>query len=261
MHNYIILSLLLISCKEAKYQIVEEVIPIDIKIDLINKLTTNNNQFFPTEPQINIEDLPIECSKEMNRIDGLYCTDLRHKCSKKIDNKRCKLFDKEATICKGKELKLSFCMDREEYTTSKSKIPVHNVTWTTAFNTCKYLGKRLCTEYEWNLACEGPERTPYSYGWERDSKICNIDILKVGRVGHLIDHTKSIDEFPDCKSQYGIHGINGNVDEWIVKSKKYSQPILSGGWWGPVRNACRPKTTEHGKSYQDVQTGIRCCSD
>ena len=39
---------------------------------------------------------------------------------------------------------------------------------------CQAQGKRLCTEREWNFACEGEEMRPYPYGWSREPK-CNQD--------------------------------------------------------------------------------------
>jgi sulfatase modifying factor 1 len=257
--QYILLSsILLITCNShTKTKIIQEIQPITIEVEL-------NKPVSFTIPQVNVKDLPLECGNGMVRIEGLYCTDLRQKCIKKLDKKRCKEFDKSATICKGKELKLSFCMDKEEYTDSDSDIPVHNITFVQAENLCKAEGKRLCKENEWNLACEGNERSPISYGWERHSELCNIDIVKnLGRVGHLVDHARSINDFPGCISSYGIHNLNGNVDEWILRpggSGMY-KGMLSGGWWAGVRAACRPKTTEHYNLYADIQTGTRCCTD
>jgi hypothetical protein len=36
---------------------------------------------------------------------------------------------------------------------------------------------------------------------------------------------------------------------------------LKGGYWGPVRDRCRPMTTIHGESFSFYQIGFRCCSD
>lgn len=218
------------------------------------------------EKIINIDDLPLEesiCPADMKYVIGEYCTNLRHKCLEKMDRKRCIKYDNKPT-CLGKEINLSFCMDEEEYTKSNKTIPVHNVDWTKADNLCKNEGKRLCNNQEWALACEGPERLAYSYGWERNSDICNIDIHKnLGRVGNLVDHTCPITEFKQCISPFGVHNMNGNVTEWVqrVGGKKPWRSGLMGGWWGPVKSECRPLVTNHFEYYRDKQVGFRCCKN
>ena len=47
--------------------------------------------------------------------------------------------------------------------------------WVQAGEMCAAEGKRLCTEDEFNFACEGPEMRPYVYGYDRDEATCNID--------------------------------------------------------------------------------------
>jgi len=49
------------------------------------------------------------------------------------------------------------------------------VSWEEARTQCAAIGKRLCTDAEWTLACEGSERLPFPYGYERDASACSID--------------------------------------------------------------------------------------
>jgi hypothetical protein len=56
--------------------------------------------------------------------------------------------------------------------------------------------------------------------------------------------------------------MTGNVDEWVVNES--GQPYksgLKGGYWGPVRDRCRPMTTVHAEGFSFYQIGFRCCSD
>ena len=32
------------------------------------------------------------------------------------------------------------------------------------------------------------------------------------------------------------------------------------GYWGPVRNRCRPMTTDHNMWHSGYQIGFRCCA-
>jgi sulfatase modifying factor 1 len=68
-----------------------------------------------------------------------------------------------------------------------------------------------------------------------------------------------------CVSPFGVHDTTGNVDEWVVneRGKEKEKPYVSGlkgGYWGPVRDRCRPMTTDHNR-WHTYQIGFRCCAD
>ena len=55
--------------------------------------------------------------------------------------------------------------------------------------------------------------------------------------------------------------MTGNVDEWVLnESGKPHKSGLKGGYWGPVRDRCRPMTTAHDENFEFYQIGFRCCS-
>ncbi len=63
-------------------------------------------------------------------------------------------------------------------------------------------------------------------------------------------------------SPYGVHDMTGNVDEWVVNESGHPYKSgLKGGYWGPVRDRCRPMTTAHNEDFAYYQIGFRCCSD
>jgi formylglycine-generating enzyme required for sulfatase activity len=69
-----------------------------------------------------------------------------------------------------------------------------------------------------------------------------------------------------CVSPYGVFDMTGNVDEWVVNengspSEKPYMSGLKGGYWGPVRDRCRPMTTAHNEWHTGYQIGFRCCED
>jgi len=56
------------------------------------------------------------------------------------------------------------------------------------------------------------------------------------------------------------------VDEWVINEEgSFDGPEydsgLKGGYWGPVRNRCRPMTTDHNHWHRGYQIGFRCCSE
>jgi sulfatase modifying factor 1 len=56
--------------------------------------------------------------------------------------------------------------------------------------------------------------------------------------------------------------MTGNVDEWVInETGKPYKSGLKGGYWGPVRDRCRPMTIAHNEEFAYYQIGFRCCGD
>jgi formylglycine-generating enzyme len=214
------------------------------------------------------------CGAGMVLVDGEYCPDVEQTCLKWIDpppyqNLRCGEYAKP-TKCRVAKVHKRFCIDREEYTDGKTKndagedLPTVRKSWLDAKAICEARGARLCKESEWELACEGPDISPYPYGWKRDSTICNFDRTDLGGAEEkLTDHRAPLNAFPQCLSPYGVHDMVGNVDEWTEREGMAApnRGSLRGGWWLPGRNRCRAATTHHDENYGGKQVGFRCCKD
>lgn len=206
-------------------------------------------------------------------VDGDYCPDVEQTCLKWIDpppyqNLRCAEYAKP-TKCKVARVHKRFCIDREEYTDGNTKndvgedLPTVRKSWLDAKAICEARGARLCKESEWELACEGPDMSPYPYGWKRDSTLCNFDRTDLGGAEEkLTDHRAPLNAFPQCLSPFGVHDMVGNVDEWTEREGMAApnRSSLRGGWWLPGRNRCRAATTHHDENYGGKQVGFRCCS-
>ena len=69
----------------------------------------------------------------------------------------------------------AFCIDKYEYPNRPDvRCTVMN-DFPMAQRLCAEQKKRVCTETEWTMACEGPEYKPYPYGYSRDPTICRGD--------------------------------------------------------------------------------------
>ena len=98
----------------------------------------------------------------MRLVEGEYCTKVEHKCVKQWHDKArttktsAKSSSRTAT-CVGQKLKKHFCMDTYTWPNEKGARPEVMNKFHQAQVKCAAVGKRMCTESEWTLACEGPE--------------------------------------------------------------------------------------------------------
>ena len=193
---------------------------------------------------------------------------------------RCERFDREKWLVRSRSIptqEMRFCIDRYEYPNQRGAYPWIMVSWTESSALCTRQGERLCTEAEWTFACEGEEAIPYPYGYERDATACVSDrawSTVDARELSPRDSTRALSEIDRlwqgessgsrfrCKSPFGVYDLVGNVDEWTTSVVHGERPsILKGGYWGRVRDRCRPSTRAHGEDFIFYQQGFRCCAD
>ena len=223
------------------------------------------------------------CGAGMKLVSGEYCTQVEQKCLKSwydASNKKtvCERFDPDVR-CVGKKLPKRFCMDTYEWPNVRGKRPEVMNRYHQAQVKCAAAGKRLCTETEWTLACEGPKRLPFPYGFVRDTKKCHGDVPwdapdmeKVARrdpdeLARLWKGVKSGSQ-PSCVSAFGVADLTGNADEVVASETfgagwrgKYDSVHTGGPWYRGVRNQCRPKVYTHDEGFYYYFLSFRCCAE
>ena len=220
------------------------------------------------------------CPADMVEVAGEYCQVVEQICEEYISEKkdRCAKY-RNKVRCFGKSRRMHFCVDRYEYPNQVGVKPTVAVTWDEARELCATEGKRLCTADEWTQACEGPEHAPYPYGFTRNGEACNHDRQYIipddnayqnpatrAQEVERVSQSEPSGARAGCASSYGVFDMTGNVDEWVLneagseRGPEY-QSGLKGGYWGPVRNRCRPATTDHNRWHHGYQIGFRCCAD
>jgi hypothetical protein len=229
-----------------------------------------------------VSPIDTACPPDMVEVEGDYCPLVEQRCLRWLDpatKLQCAEFEKTAAAgrCFMKTDHKRFCIDKYEWPNKVGATPTYMASWNEAKSSCEAIGKRLCSDTEWTLACEGADRQPYPYGegYERDASACNIDKpyiwphaekvydpkTQAAELARL-DQREPSGSRPACVSPYGVHDMAGNVDEWVVNVSQAGKPHLSGlkgGYWGPVRTRCRPMTTAHEESFKYYQIGFRCC--
>lgn len=150
-----------------------------------------------------------------------------------------------------------------------------------AVSACALAGKRLCSDDEWRLACEGAGGRRFPYGSTVIDGACNDE---AGRTEHpavacfrssdasVFSHLDDpgIDQAPQalasagsrtaCATPERVFDLVGNLNEWT------SDPAgtYRGGFFADTRlngAGCAYVTTAHDTSYRDYSTGFRCCAD
>ena len=213
----------------------------------------------------------------MIEVEGTFCPFLDQICIKRpvAMSYRCSEYRAPSGNCQTGTSNKHFCIDTYEWPNKAGEEPVVMKSWYEARDACQSIGKRLCTQDEWTLACEGPEHLPYPYGYTRDATACNIDkdAIQVNEsalkrpdkrdaeVARLWQGEASGSR-PGCKSPFGVFDMTGNVDEWTVnETGNPHNSALKGGYWSWVRGRCRAVTAGHDEGFRYYQIGWRCCAN
>jgi formylglycine-generating enzyme len=225
---------------------------------------------------------PSSCPGDMKLVEGEYCSEVEHKCKKSWydkSNKKTICEDFEPTArCVGTKVKKRYCIDTYEWPNRKGERPEVMNRFHQAQIKCASVGKRMCTESEWTLACEGPEMKPFPYGYVRDATKCNGDHMwddpnmkevakrdpdELARLWHGVRSGSQ----PQCISDYGVADLPANTDEVVSNEQpkgshraKFDSVHSGGPWYKGVRNQCRPKIYTHDEDFYYYFLSFRCCA-
>lgn len=126
----------------------------------------------------------------------------------------------------------------------QSKTPVRCVTSAQSADYCRWTGRRLPTEVEWERAARGTDGAIFP--WGNDPPDCARAMFSGS--GCVPDGPADIGEHLQGVSPVGAQDMSGNVAEWTADSFADSAPevhVIRGGSWrdGPAADAGMPKSS------------------
>ena len=136
--------------------------------------------------------------------------------------------------------------------------PAMGINWIQASKYCRWAGKRLPREEEWEAAARGV--TNFSYPWGEVFLPHRSNLLGE-EDGHLF--SAPVGSFQAGASASGVMDMAGNVWEW-VDSKKSERPqpetrIVKGGGWSSDKKQARISFRNHvDLKMKNPTFGLRC---
>jgi len=162
--------------------------------------------------------------------------------------------------------------------------PINGVDWSQADAYCRWSGKRLCTEAEWEKGARGRDARNFPWGNESPSAHLvvmddGLDPEDSGRPWPVLSYTQTVCSHPAGNSPYGLCDMAGNVWEWVAdwydedyyKSSPTQNPmgpsngqfkVIRSGRFSHIGYYLRVSSRGHlSPKSRFPYLGFRCCMD
>jgi formylglycine-generating enzyme required for sulfatase activity len=152
------------------------------------------------------------------------------------------------------------------------ELPVSCVHWSDADAYCRYAGRRLPTEREWEYGARGG--FPSSFPWGSGASCSSAVTLVNDQSGRsCAARPARVGTHPSGASVFGLQDMSGNVEEWTgdwyvealgpgPAPRAGAAHVLRGGGWLSAPSQSRTTSRDWGSALEaGPNAGFRCAKD
>jgi formylglycine-generating enzyme required for sulfatase activity len=152
-------------------------------------------------------------------------------------------------------------------------LPVSCVHWRDADTYCRFAGKRLPTEREWEYAARGQLAAPFPWGGAAPACSNGVTLISDQSGRSCAIHPSKVGTHPGGLSIFGAADMSGNVEEWTADwyieslgpgpaPRSGAAHVLRGGGWLSPPSMSRTTSRNWGSALEaGPNVGLRCAKD